>query len=192
MRVEPLLAWAALFGLGVIAGRCSDPGDLGATLPGSPPLSSSTPPPATDCVVQSSGLAKPRSPVIDPELDPQLVGVASPWPEDLAQAWSEDALREVLGPVVTLHCDEWPCLLEIRFDDEDPTTAIRSMPAVVALLAEAGLDAASVGRQVPVVDAETETFALLMPLRPADREPSPQEELREEVRLFWLTEWLSR
>lgn len=152
----------------------------------------STAPAAKDCLASPVGLAKPRSPVVDPELDPELVGVASPWPEDLEQAWNEDALRRVLGSKVTLHCDEWPCVLEIRFEDEDPTTAIRSMPAVVALLAEAGLDAASVGRQVPVADADTETFALLMPLRPADREPSPQEELREEVRLFWLTEWLSR
>jgi hypothetical protein len=120
------------------------------------------------------------------------VPVATAGAREAADRAGRPRARLLRGPRDRLHCDEWPCLLELHADDPTPQTVGDTIRAtdLLADLREQGWD---VGR----VQIENRPFeredggrdeVLVMALRPHDREPTPDEALREAVRQFWLRE----
>src|SRR5262245_20043040 len=117
----PLAVASALFVLAAAAGaRVSSSSPPPRAVPqAEPPVRAAASRP-TPCP-RRPGLAKPTTATVDPDLDPDLVGVATPWPLDVDPRWTEGALRGALDrPGVQLHCEEWPCLLELHAPDHPP------------------------------------------------------------------------
>lgn len=138
------------------------------------------------------GLARPTSPVVAADLDPELVGTATPWAEAAPPEWTEAGLARVAErPGARLYCDEYPCFLEVRAPDETPSVTGDAIDAAAVLeeIRAGGWALGDVATSVhPVSRADgTREEVLLVPLRPAG-EPTPSELLREEVRRFWLQE----
>ena len=128
----------------------------------------------------------------NPELDSELVGFASPWPADLDPKWTESGLAAVLsGPGVELHCEEWPCLVQIVVPVDAAPAVDRTVDEadLLRVLHEHGWDAAFSRGELRRIGAPGQRErVLVMPIRPASYEPSPTELLRERVRQFWLME----
>ncbi len=151
-------------------------------------------PPPTPCP-RRPGIAKPVDARVDPDLDRELVGAATPWPTGVDPRWTEARLSEILdGPDVVLHCEEWPCLLEMHAPDDTPK---RTGDAIDGRAVKDELEAQGweVGKVSTVVRPHTREDGrleevLVMPLRPAGLEPDPAGRLREDVRRFWILESL--
>lgn len=179
---------AVLVGIGAFAG-----GAASVPVPSAPPLEevSDTGGAPAPCP-PPPGLARPTSPVVAADLDPELVGTATPWVEGAPPEWTESGLAQVAQRAgASLYCDEYPCFLEVRAPDETPNVTGDAIDADAVLeeIRAGGWPLGDVMTSIhPVTRADgTREEVLLVPLRPAG-EPTPSELLREEVRRFWLQE----
>jgi hypothetical protein len=146
--------------------------------------------PARCAPARPPGLRRPTSSRVDPELDPELVGVPSAWPEQVPKGFSEAELRALLGgPGVTFDCSEWPCIVEQHAADSTPDS-VGDTPLIddaLKKLQAAGLEVDVRASISGVRSAEGAEEVMVLTILPK-AEQDPAVTLRTAVRQLWTEE----